>query len=167
MGAKCSQPRRSKRLAGRIARTAVREGLREDRYTAVAERNPAAGVQHPGANPAGRGKYQRSQGLAHSAQLGPYRSAEPGHGAPSLRQTRPRGKRKMMRLSRFVPTARNRNRRPVRSDARFENVNCLPRAVPVRAFRRRSRNSAPRARLPGAFAEVLPRTRRRCRRCRS
>ena len=48
----------------------------------------AAGIEDPGADPAGRGKYERGQRLAHPAKMGPNGIGEPGHDAPSLPRPR-------------------------------------------------------------------------------
>ena len=63
------------------------ERLREGVHTGMAERDRAAGVKDPTANPARRGKCERGKRLAHPAEMGPNGIGDPGHSAPSLRRT--------------------------------------------------------------------------------
>src|SRR5260370_40599562 len=58
--------------------------LRKLTYARAAERNAIARVQHPGANPARRGKQQRGERLTHAAPRGTRRSRKPLHNTPGL-----------------------------------------------------------------------------------
>lgn len=73
--------------------------------TIVAERDYAPRVEGPCADPARRGKRDRGKGLAHPAEMGPNGIGDTGHGTPSLRPREVQGKRKMIKLARFVPIA--------------------------------------------------------------
>src|SRR5882762_4567348 len=60
------------------------ECLRKQRDALAAERDASACVQHPGTNPAWRGKHYRGERLAYLSHLGTHRNGNPVHDAVSL-----------------------------------------------------------------------------------
>jgi hypothetical protein len=152
------------RYDGPAALSAERFGqrLREGRRTGMADRNRAASVEDLGAGPARRSKGDRGNRLAHPAEMRPNGIGDTGHGALRLRPREPQGNRKMMKLARFVPIARGREPAKVyvlSHKLGSQRGESLFRGGLARVFPRSSRNSAPKERLRGAFAEVPLRTR--------